>query len=121
MDQIWDDYLNWVQVEVSLLVEVLAAEILRLFTLFMSISLSRLCFKSYYRFFNGVRYKCTTMPWTIWPALVVLWGVCWMFYGSPAPEYASLYPGINALSHLELTETFLSDGDDTGCTIFCSL
>ncbi|KAM0251137.1 hypothetical protein ACHAQJ_008307 [Trichoderma viride] len=19
------------------------------------------------------------MPWTIWPALVVLWGVCWMF------------------------------------------
>lgn len=22
----------------------------------------------------------TTMPWTIWPALVVLWGVCWMFY-----------------------------------------
>ncbi|RSL80233.1 hypothetical protein CEP52_017421 [Fusarium oligoseptatum] len=23
------------------------------------------------------------MPWTIWPALVVLWGVCWMFYPSP--------------------------------------
>ncbi|KAI1245221.1 hypothetical protein MGN70_012111 [Eutypa lata] len=20
------------------------------------------------------------MPWTIWPALAVLWGVCWMFY-----------------------------------------
>jgi len=20
------------------------------------------------------------MPWNIWPALVVLWGVCWMFY-----------------------------------------
>src|ERR1700726_855580 len=20
------------------------------------------------------------MPWTIWPALVVLWGFCWMFY-----------------------------------------
>lgn len=29
---------------------------------------------------NGLRYPCTTMPWTIWPALVVLWGVCWMFY-----------------------------------------
>lgn len=28
---------------------------------------------------RGVRYLCTTMPWTIWPALVVLWGVCWMF------------------------------------------
>ncbi|ERF71356.1 hypothetical protein EPUS_03511 [Endocarpon pusillum Z07020] len=23
------------------------------------------------------------MPWTIWPALVVLWGVCWMFYEEP--------------------------------------
>ncbi|KAK4187009.1 hypothetical protein QBC35DRAFT_499817 [Podospora australis] len=29
---------------------------------------------------SGVRPNCTTMPWTIWPALVVLWGVCWMFY-----------------------------------------
>lgn len=27
-----------------------------------------------------IRPPCTTMPWTIWPALVVLWGVCWMFY-----------------------------------------
>jgi hypothetical protein len=24
---------------------------------------------------------CTTMPWTIWTALMVLWGVCWMFPG----------------------------------------
>lgn len=29
---------------------------------------------------NSLRPPCTTMPWTIWPALVVLWGVCWMFY-----------------------------------------
>lgn len=29
-----------------------------------------------------IRPPCTTMPWTIWPALVVLWGVCWMFYDS---------------------------------------
>ncbi|CAI6090688.1 unnamed protein product, partial [Clonostachys chloroleuca] len=28
---------------------------------------------------HAVRHLCTTMPWTIWPALVVLWGVCWMF------------------------------------------
>lgn len=28
---------------------------------------------------NCRRPKCTTMPWTIWPSLVVLWGVCWMF------------------------------------------
>ncbi|KAK1252712.1 hypothetical protein MKX08_003899 [Trichoderma sp. CBMAI-0020] len=25
------------------------------------------------------------MPWTIWPALVVLWGVCWMFHSGPLP------------------------------------
>ena len=30
---------------------------------------------------NSLRPPCTTMPWTAWPALVVLWGVCWMFYG----------------------------------------
>lgn len=24
--------------------------------------------------------ECTKMPWTIWPALTVLWGVCWMLY-----------------------------------------
>lgn len=29
---------------------------------------------------NRRRPPCTTMPWNIWPALVVLWGVCWMFY-----------------------------------------
>jgi hypothetical protein len=29
---------------------------------------------------NRLRPPCTTMPWTIWPALAVLWGVCWMFY-----------------------------------------
>ena len=31
-------------------------------------------------FHGNRRYLCTTMPWVIWPALVVLWGVCWMFY-----------------------------------------
>jgi len=32
---------------------------------------------------NNIRHICTTMPWTIWPSLVVLWGVCWMFAMSP--------------------------------------
>lgn len=32
---------------------------------------------------NRLRPLCTTMPWTIWPVLVVLWGVCWMFYEEP--------------------------------------
>lgn len=38
---------------------------------------------AFYHFFfefpSGIRHLCTTMPWTIWPSLVVLWGVCWMF------------------------------------------
>lgn len=36
----------------------------------------------YHLFFESpgrIRHLCTTMPWTIWPALVVLWGICWMF------------------------------------------
>jgi hypothetical protein len=37
---------------------------------------------------NSIRHMCTTMPWTIWPALVVLWGVCWMFVAS-APGQAT--------------------------------
>jgi len=38
---------------------------------------------------GGIRPPCITMPWTIWPALVVLWGVCWMFYTplSPVDEH----------------------------------
>lgn len=35
---------------------------------------------SFSEFPNRLRPLCTTMPWTIWPALVVLWGVCWMFF-----------------------------------------
>lgn len=33
----------------------------------------------FFEFPSNFRPPCTTMPWTIWPALVVLWGVCWMF------------------------------------------
>ena len=32
---------------------------------------------------NRLRPPCTTMPWNVRPALVVLWGVCWMFYSRP--------------------------------------
>jgi hypothetical protein len=39
-----------------------------------------LIFCKYAEFPNRRRPKCTTMPWNIWPSLVVLWGVCWMFY-----------------------------------------
>lgn len=50
--------------------------LLRYLNLF-ALLLSRLFF---FEFPNNLRHLCTTMPWSIWPALVVLWGVCWMFY-----------------------------------------
>ncbi|KAF5639562.1 uncharacterized protein FTJAE_4900 [Fusarium tjaetaba] len=36
-----------------------------------------------FEFPNNMRHVCTTMPWTILPALLVLWGVCWMFILGP--------------------------------------
>lgn len=36
-----------------------------------------------FEFPNNRRHVCTTMPWTILPALLVLWGVCWMFIIGP--------------------------------------
>ena len=36
---------------------------------------------------NRLRPPCTTMPWSIWPALVVLWGVCWMFHEGFDPNW----------------------------------
>lgn len=38
----------------------------------------------FFEYPNNLRHLCTTMPWSIWPALVVLWGVCWMFYNPEA-------------------------------------
>lgn len=41
---------------------------------------------------NRLRPPCTTMPWNIRPALLVLWGVCWMFYyGSNATQPEQQY------------------------------
>ena len=37
---------------------------------------------------SGRRPLSTTWPWNIKPSLVVLWGVCWMFYVA-TPEYTS--------------------------------
>lgn len=35
---------------------------------------------------NGQRPLSTTWPWNIKPSLFVLWGVCWMFYGSSGQQ-----------------------------------
>jgi len=41
----------------------------------------------FFEFPDRRRPPCTTMPWNIWPALIILWGVCWMFYSPEAPNY----------------------------------
>jgi hypothetical protein len=47
---------------------------------FLKYLLTCLLFCNFSIFPGTIRPRCTTMPWTIWPALVVLWGVCWMFH-----------------------------------------
>ncbi|KAI4286996.1 MAG: hypothetical protein L6R35_003753 [Caloplaca aegaea] len=39
---------------------------------------------------NGRRPLSTTWPWNIKPSLVVLWGVCWMFYDNSTRTAAEL-------------------------------
>lgn len=44
---------------------------------------------------NGQRPLNTTWPWNVKPCLLVLWGVCWMFYGSPEYKPNTLRPTRN--------------------------
>jgi hypothetical protein len=47
-----------------------------------------------------IRPPCTTMPWMIWPSLVVLWGVCWMFYyGETSSQFQT-----DGIPHSEVEE-----------------
>ena len=50
------------------------------------------------RFMKRKKAPCLTMPWTIWPALVVLWGVCWMFYPGQPSERRVLRQGSDYLA-----------------------
>ena|SRR5579871_2436517 len=70
-------------------------KILYLFLLYLSFS----------EFPNRLRPPCTTMPWTIWPVLVVLWGVCWMFY----EEFSRNWEEQNELSTAGDTTKLLED------------
>ncbi|KAF9776811.1 hypothetical protein IL306_004928 [Fusarium sp. DS 682] len=52
-----------------------------------------------FEFPNNIRHVCTTMPWTILPALIVLWGVCWMFIIGPGElEPEELNPPVPTFS-----------------------
>jgi hypothetical protein len=55
------------------------------------------CFEDWFSEWAGGRPPLvTTMPWTIKPSLVVLWGVCWMFYMTNASPSQSGQPGEDA-------------------------
>jgi len=63
-------------------------ELMQTIRLYIALILNEV-YSRFSEFPGGIRPPCTTMPWTIWPALVVLWGVCWMFYTplSPVDEH----------------------------------
>jgi hypothetical protein len=67
--------------------------------------------------FSGFPHKyrppCTTMPWNIWPALVVLWGVCWMFWNPVHPicdaESRAVETGKTLSHHLYVPSSATND------------
>lgn len=61
---------------------------------------------------DGRRPLSTTWPWNIRPSLVILWGVCWMFYNNVSPHveesegfWETQGPELSA-PHLEEGESF---------------
>jgi len=44
---------------------------------------------------NGQRPLSTTWPWNVKPSLLVLWGVCWMFYGNDNNDNRLVPPSRN--------------------------
>lgn len=91
VDMIGDELLEWLK-KIELLSDQLFERFQRFYSQFLIYALIFFCL--FNEFPNSIRHLCTTMPWTIWPALVVLWGVCWMFYSesgsNKAPEGGSL-------------------------------
>ncbi|KAM0230512.1 hypothetical protein ACHAPO_009277 [Fusarium lateritium] len=85
-----------------------------------------------FEFPNNIRHTCTTMPWTIRPALLVLWGVCWMFIigaGQPGhEELEAVNPLVSPVSFFygfydnfpdfdiedTLSHSIIDDADDEG-------
>lgn len=55
---------------------------------------------------NGQRPLSTMWPWNVKPSLLVLWGVCWMFYGSSAYNNSYSRPTRNRGGTEPLSEDF---------------
>jgi hypothetical protein len=83
VDMIQGEILEWLQ-KIELVFNRLIKLFRHIFSQFLIYVITFFCLFS--EFPNGMRHLCTTMPWTIWPALVVLWGVCWMFYPGPLDQ-----------------------------------
>lgn len=69
----------------------------KIFILIFSLFLFLWCLTHRTRYKRPKHVICAAMPWTISPRLVILWGVCWMFYNSlqvSAPAGESQF-GIN--------------------------
>ncbi|CAJ0546543.1 Ff.00g011700.m01.CDS01 [Fusarium sp. VM40] len=66
-----------------------------------------------FEFPNNFRHLCTTMPWTIAPALLILWGVCWMFFGSPPPPLQKPTAAGPATSPSPVLDEFLGGDPST--------
>lgn len=62
---------------------------------------------------NNFRHPCTTMPWTIWPALVVLWGVCWMFWDSDKGSKIYSWPTTGTYPQTDVFGNFLDEIDSS--------
>lgn len=70
-------------------------------------------YQAVFEFPNNLRHICTTMPWTIAPALLVIWGVCWMFFASFSPEYERNAAAESTPSPSLAVLSFLDDSSST--------
>ena len=64
----------------SFIIDLIRKAMLMLVLLWLRLFATLLCLSQLFEFPDNIRHLCTTMPWTIRPSLVVLWGVCWMFF-----------------------------------------
>ena len=60
---------------------------------------------------NGQRPLSTTWPWNVKPSLLVLWGVCWMFYGQNASNTGHSRETRNRRGAAHQVESGSSGGD----------
>lgn len=65
---------------------------------------------------NRRRNICTTSPYNIWTVLMVLWGVCWMFYCTPHQEELVL-PGLDDLAWADGVDFELSSKLFSACFV----